>query len=192
MKQQRPPGKVRIISGKWRGRKLPVAAGDDLRPTPDRARETLFNWLDPMVDGADCLDLFAGTGALGFEALSRGANKVLMVEKNPALVQQLKQQSQQLMVADELQIINVDALQWLRTSSSKFDIVFLDPPFNENLLAGACELLVNKGHLQLGALIYVETGSEFNIDQNNFQLVNQSHAGQVQYMLLKFDQGDGN
>ncbi len=171
---------------------MSVAAVDNLRPTPDRVRETLFNWLGPVIDGAVCLDLFAGSGALGFEALSRGAGKLLMVENSPVLVRQLKLQAQQLVVAEELEIYCADALQWLRTSPSKFDIVFLDPPFHENLLAGACELLVNKGHLRAGAFVYVETGSEFNINENNFQLVKQSHAGQVQYMLLKFDEGDDN
>ncbi len=126
------PGKIRIISGIWRNSRLHVADLQGLRPTPERVRETLFNWLQPRLPGARCLDIFAGTGALGFEAASRGAGHVTLVEHNPALVRCLHDTKTRLR-ADMVEVVQADALSWLLTSHSAFDIVFIDPPFAQNL-----------------------------------------------------------
>jgi 16S rRNA (guanine966-N2)-methyltransferase len=135
-----PSGSVRIIGGRWRGSKLPVADFEGLRPTADRVRETLFNWLQPRIVGARVLDLFAGTGALGLEAASRGARRVVLVERNPTLVASLRESAVRLS-ADEpvkVEVVCEDALQWLARGSEarperQFDIVFVDPPFAAQL-----------------------------------------------------------
>jgi 16S rRNA (guanine966-N2)-methyltransferase len=127
------PGNIRIIGGRWRGTRLAVADAPGLRPTSDRVRETLFNWLMPMLPGARVLDLFAGSGALGLEAVSRGANGALLVERDPALAQSLRQACERLQ-AEAVQVIQADALQWLRVPvHGRFDLVFLDPPFDAGL-----------------------------------------------------------
>ena len=124
------PGSVRIIGGRWRGSKLPVALAPGLRPTSDRARETLFNWLQPMLAGARVLDLFAGSGALGLEALSRGAREALLVERDPALAQSLRETCARLGAGDAATVLRADALELLRAPlHGRFDLVFLDPPF---------------------------------------------------------------
>ena len=126
------PGSVRIIGGRWRGSKLPVASAPGLRPTSDRARETLFNWLQPMLAGVRVLDLFAGSGALGLEALSRGAREVLLVERDPALAQSLRDTCARLGAGDAATVLRADALELLRTPVyGRFDLVFLDPPFQD-------------------------------------------------------------
>ena len=123
------PGMVRIIGGRWRGSKLPVADVAGLRPTADRVRETVFNWLQPMLAGATVLDLFAGTGALGFEAASRGAARVVLVESDPALAANLRASAARLQ-AGEVEVACDDARHWLaRSPNHRFDLVFLDPPF---------------------------------------------------------------
>ena len=128
-----PPGHVRIIGGHWRGSKLPVADKPGLRPTSDRVRETLFNWLQPVLPGARVLDLFAGTGALGLEAASRGAAHAVLVERDPALAASLRATAQRLH-ANQVEVVCEDALHWLaRAPSQRFDIVFLDPPFDAGL-----------------------------------------------------------
>ncbi|TPW17985.1 MAG: methyltransferase, partial [Halothiobacillaceae bacterium] len=118
---------LRIIGGTWRSRRLEFPTVEQLRPTPDRVRETLFNWLQHRIGGARCLDLFAGSGALGFEALSRGANEVVFVEIDPAAVQALRANAQRLQ-ADNAQIIHEEALRYLAKPADPFDIIFLDPP----------------------------------------------------------------
>jgi len=160
-----------------------VDDASDLRPTPDRIRETLFNWLQPVIAGAECLDLFSGSGALGFEALSRGAGHVVMLEQNRTLTDGLLQQARAL-GTDKAEIINCDALKWLQSATNSFDLVFLDPPFDKNLVPKACELLVNRGHLRPDALVYVESEPGIEADGNIFRIHKQSRAGQVQYMLL--------
>ena len=125
-----PSGSVRIIGGRWRGSKLPVASAPGLRPTSDRARETLFNWLQPMLTGARVLDLFAGSGALGLEALSRGAREALLVERDPLLAQALRETCARLDAGDAATVLRADALELLRAPlHGRFDLVFLDPPF---------------------------------------------------------------
>jgi len=134
-------GNVRIIGGRWRGTRLAVADAPGLRPTSDRVRETLFNWLEPMLPGARVLDLFAGSGALGLEAISRGAGEAFLVERDPALVQSLRQACERLQ-AEAVQVMLADALQWLRLPvHGRFDLVFLDPPFDSGLWREALALL---------------------------------------------------
>lgn len=188
--RQSNKGSIRIISGKWRGRKLPVLPQPGLRPTPDRVRETLFNWLRPVIAGAVCLDLYAGTGALGFEALSRGAGRVVMIEKDRLLVQELRRQAQ-LLGTDAAEVFHADAISWLAAAEQQFDLVFLDPPFGKNLAAASCELLLNRGHLHQLSLVYVESEPGIIsgiIDDNTYQIYRQSRAGQVAYTLLKYAQ----
>jgi 16S rRNA (guanine966-N2)-methyltransferase len=129
----RTPGQVRIVGGRWRGSKLPVAAADGLRPSADRVRETLFNWLAPVVRDARCLDLFAGSGALGFEAGSRGAARVVMIERDPALVASLRESVRRLR-ADPIELHAGDAVALLgHDLGGPFDIAFVDPPFAAGL-----------------------------------------------------------
>ena len=136
------PGHVRIIGGQWRGSKLPVADKPGLRPTADRVRETVFNWLQPVVAGARVLDLFAGTGALGLEAVSRGAAQAVLVERDPALAASLRETAARLR-GDRVEIVCADALQWLAGAPTpNFDIVFLDPPFDAGLWQSALAVLL--------------------------------------------------
>jgi 16S rRNA (guanine966-N2)-methyltransferase len=128
------PGHVRIVGGEWRGTRLPVADAPGLRPTSDRVRETLFNWLQPVLPGARALDLFAGTGALGLEALSRGAREAWLVERDPRLAEALRASVARLHAGDRAHLAQADALAWLRAPlHGRFDVVFVDPPFAAGL-----------------------------------------------------------
>ncbi|WP_428773622.1 16S rRNA (guanine(966)-N(2))-methyltransferase RsmD [Vibrio sp.] len=185
--QKRPQtGFVRIISGLWRGRKLPVHNADGLRPTTDRVKETLFNWLAQDVPRSRCLDLFAGSGGLGFEAASRQASEVVMVELNPAAFRQLQQNITSLK-ADNLTAINADALQYLQATANPFDVVFIDPPFRQDLLADTVQLLEANGWLAPNAMIYIETEKELHLTgiPEHWQLYREKTAGQVSYRLYE-------
>ena len=152
-------GQVRITAGRWRGRKLRFPATDDLRPSGDRVRETLFNWLLTELPGARCLDLFAGSGALGFEAASRQTSTVVMIEQNREACRALRQHCEDL-AADDVTVIQGDAIAWLeanRASFKPFDIVFLDPPFMSPLLSTALRALEEGDWLSPQVLIYIET-----------------------------------
>jgi 16S rRNA (guanine966-N2)-methyltransferase len=150
-----PPGHVRIIGGHWRGSKLPVADVAGLRPTADRVRETLFNWLQQKLPGARVLDLFAGTGALGFEAVSRGATQAVLVERDPSLAASLRASVARLH-AGNVEVVCDDALHWLgREPVAQFDLVFLDPPFDAALWRPA--LIALKPWLAAGAWLYLES-----------------------------------
>jgi len=154
----RLPGHVRVIGGSLRGSKLPVADVPGLRPTGDRARETLFNWLQGEVSGRHALDLFAGAGALGFEAASRGAASVLLVERDARLAASLRESATRLH-AEAVQVECADALQWLaRAAQPRFDLVFLDPPFQAGLHAAAARAL--QPWLAARAWVYVELGKD--------------------------------
>ncbi|HED34489.1 MAG TPA: 16S rRNA (guanine(966)-N(2))-methyltransferase RsmD [Gammaproteobacteria bacterium] len=182
-----PVGKLRIIGGRWRSRQLPVAALEGLRPTTDRVRETLFNWLQGETGGAHCLDLFAGSGALGFEAASRGAASVLMLELQAPAVAQLKDNIKQLQ-AESIQIVREDALEWLKTApATPWDIVFIDPPFASDYLAQTCGLLENGSWLAEKATIYLEMDSARPLPAlpANWHIVKEKKAGQVCYYLAK-------
>lgn len=177
---------LRIIGGKWRGRKLDFPSVEGLRPTGDRIRETLFNWLMPELPGARCLDLFAGSGALGLEALSRGAASVVMLDSDPQVITYLRRHCETLK-ADNVMVQLGDALSWLgQQAASTFDIVFVDPPFDSGLLEPVTRLLNEKGLLSDGALVYVEIeqGGSFT-PPGQWQLFRQKSAGQVSFSLYR-------
>jgi 16S rRNA (guanine966-N2)-methyltransferase len=185
------PGQVRIIGGMWRGRKLKVPALPGLRPTPDRVRETLFNWLQPVIAGAYCLDMFAGSGALGFEALSRGAAFVDMVDQSRPMVELLRQEAERF-AASNVNIYTAIAPRQLRQPARVYDIVFIDPPFAEDLLLPCCRFLEENAFLADEAYIYLE--AKVMLDEAslpaNWRLLKNKKAGQVAYHLaLRSKQG---
>ena len=155
--------RVRIIAGDWRGRRLPVADVPGLRPSGDRSRETLFNWLQPWVVGADCADLFAGTGALGFEAASRGAASVLMVEKHPRAFAVLTESAEQLQ-AEQVSLHAGGAMSFIESlAADSLDLVFVDPPFDSNLGGLVLERLAAQGCVRSGGFVYVESPASAQI-----------------------------
>lgn len=193
------PGSVRIIAGEWRGRRLDVVAGADIRPTPDRVRETLFNWLAPMLPGMQCLDLYAGTGVLGLEALSRGAAGSWFVERDVAAATALEaalvrfcgqSQSQgqgQGQGRGKGRVIRADVRCWLAGPVSRsFDLVFLDPPYAEDELGDLCTLLA-RGWLATHAWIYLETSRARPLPglPAGWQLYREREAGEVRYALAR-------
>ncbi|WP_145580143.1 16S rRNA (guanine(966)-N(2))-methyltransferase [Yersinia vastinensis] len=177
-------GQIRIIGGKWRGRKLPVPDSPGLRPTTDRVRETLFNWLAPMIQGARCLDCFAGSGALGLEALSRYAGEAILLEADRHVAKQLSS-NLTLLSAENGQVVNTNSLQWLAQPGQPFDLVFLDPPFRQGLLAETINLLEQFNWLTADAWIYVEAEAESAAADvpTSWQLHREKIAGQVAYRL---------
>jgi len=175
---------VRIVGGQWKRSKLPVADKPGLRPTPDRVRETLFNWLGQNLGGWRVLDAFAGSGALGFEAASRGATEVLLLERDTELVDSLKATQQRLKGSAALRIERADALAWMaRHAAATFELVFLDPPFGAGLvdaaLAAAVPLLVP------GGFIYLEAPEPFAAVPPGLRLHRQARAGAVHFQLLQ-------
>ncbi len=186
-KLKAPGGKLRIIGGEWRSRQLPVVELPGLRPTTDRVRETLFNWLQNDVPGARCLDLFAGSGALGFEAASRGAAAVVLLEYQESAAKVLAQNIQTLK-AGNIQLLRQDALAFLKSQPThKFDIVFLDPPFDSDYLGEACMLLEQGGWLSEQACIYIESDSRHALPElpASWVQVRAKKAGQVSYYLIR-------
>jgi 16S rRNA (guanine966-N2)-methyltransferase len=181
------PGRLRIVAGKWRSRLLPVIDAPGLRPTSERIRETLFNWLGPGIEGAQCLDLFAGTGALGIEALSRGAKKLLFVEKSASVAAAIRKNLGDL-EATNAEVYHDDAVNFLNKSDPQsFDIVFLDPPFDMDLLAKSCGLLQEKGWLAANAIIYLEQsrGREKPVLPAGWVISHEKVAGKVSYSLVR-------
>ncbi len=181
------PGRLRIVAGKWRSRLLDIAEVPGLRPTSERIRETLFNWLAPRIHGARCLDLFAGTGALGLEALSRGAAAVVFVEKSARAVRTLRN-NVAVLEAGGATVRQADAFAWLSSGEAAlFDIVFLDPPFAADKLGELCRLLEKHDVLADGALIYLEQDrSRPDVElPERWQLVKIKTAGNVRYMLAQ-------
>lgn len=178
-------GQIRIIAGQFRGRKLPVLMADGLRPTTDRVKETVFNWLMPYIQDANCLDCFAGSGGLGFEAISRGASVVTLVELNKLAAQQLKD-NKALLKADNIQVIQQNALDFLHNNQQSYSLVFIDPPFRKGLAQQTAQLLSEKG-LTDDALIYVEMETDHNtqIMPSHWQLLKEKVAGQVVYRLYQ-------
>jgi 16S rRNA (guanine966-N2)-methyltransferase len=175
---------LRIIGGSWRGRKLRFPASAALRPTPDRVRETLFNWLGPATPDAQCLDLFAGSGALGLEALSRGAAHVTFVEQDAAAARELRTRLAEWQARDA-RVERADAVRYLAGAARPFDIVFLDPPFASQLLSRAAALL-EAGWLRRGALIYVEHAARAGLPPlpQSWQPLRAKRAGEVGYHLF--------
>lgn len=179
---------VRIIAGRHRGRRLHFVPGRGLRPTPDRVRETLFNWLQGQVPGARCLDLFAGSGALGLEALSRGARYLCAVEQNRLAAQRLRDNIAQLHEESVAEVVQLDALRLLKTTpEAPFDIVFLDPPFADTLLPAVCGLLEQHGWLADGAFIYLEQDAALAWPAlpGNWILHREGVAGQSGHRLVR-------
>ena len=176
--------RLRIIGGAWRGRRIEFPNLPDLRPTPDRVRETLFNWLQGIIEGSRCLDLFAGSGALGFEAASRGATSVTMVDADLQVANHLRRQAEAL-GARQVEIVMADAHAYLTRSPPPFDIVFLDPPFGSNLLAPLCHALDDHGVLTAGARVYLETAAAAGVPAmpGGWELLKSRTAGQVGYHL---------
>ncbi|WP_133512654.1 16S rRNA (guanine(966)-N(2))-methyltransferase RsmD [Candidatus Thiosymbion oneisti] len=177
-------GQLRIIGGRYRGRRLSIPAQPGLRPTADRVRETLFNWLQPVILGSRCLDLFAGSGALGFEAASRGADEVLMIDCSEPVTQVLAASARSLGAA-QVRVRRADALRWLAGSGGPFDLVFLDPPFHKDLLAPSCTLLSSRGWLAPGALVYLEVPANRAVLSlpPDWTLIRDKRAGQVRFAL---------
>ena len=186
-----PRGSVRIIAGKWKRRRLKVVDAEGLRPTPDRVRETLFSWLAARLENSRCLDLFAGTGALGFEAASRGAQRVVMVEQDPQAVAALRD-GRTALQAEEIEIVRADALQWLDSGRDDFDIVFLDPPFGRFQTGELCARLERSGRLRRSAVVYLESGAEDPPPAlpDGWRLLRSQRAGQVRYHLATRDRVD--
>lgn len=195
------PGKLRIIGGRWRSRQLEVLDLPGLRPTTDRVREVLFNWLQADIPGAHCLDLFAGSGALGFEAASRGAEQVILLELQAEAYRKLCD-NKRLLDAANIQCIQQDAIQWLKNAlivgeqraivddravPQLFDIVFLDPPYTSNLLQQASGLLEQSQLLTADAKLYIEHPVAQVLPElpANWQIIRGKKAGQVGYYLLQ-------
>ncbi|MGP1958915.1 MAG: 16S rRNA (guanine(966)-N(2))-methyltransferase [Arsenophonus sp. NC-CH8-MAG3] len=177
-------GQIRIIGGKWRGRKLLVFDSKGLRPTTDRIRETLFNWLIPFIKNARCLDCFAGSGALAIEALSRYAASATLIELKRSVATQLADNLDKL-EAKNAKMINSDTLNYLAQTGTAYDIIFLDPPFRKDLLQQTTLLLEQNGWLSKNCLVYVETEIEANLGMlpKNWQLHHKKFAGQIAYCL---------
>ncbi|RAW65038.1 MULTISPECIES: 16S rRNA (guanine(966)-N(2))-methyltransferase [unclassified Photorhabdus] len=182
--QRQSMGQIRIIGGKWRGRKLPVPDSPGLRPTTDRVRETLFNWLAPIIQEAHCLDCYAGSGALGLEALSRYAAQVTLIEYEHNIAKQLSA-NLDLLNAQNAEVINDSALTYLSQLGTSYEVVFLDPPFRKGMLSETIKLLEEQNWLADESWIYVEAESESTaIDVPvNWQLHREKVAGQVAYRL---------
>ena len=176
---------IRIIGGEWRSRKLTVPDAPGLRPTPDRVRETLFNWLAPTVQGARVLDAFTGSGALFLEALSRGASTGVAIDANLDAVNNLRR-NLALLQGDDAEVLRADSLHYLSNKAEQgFDIVLLDPPFHQDLLLSACQLLEDNNWLNKGAWIYTESEqapSSLGVP-STWRLHREKHTGQVHYAL---------
>ncbi|WP_237261681.1 16S rRNA (guanine(966)-N(2))-methyltransferase RsmD [Thiomicrorhabdus immobilis] len=183
-----PLGEVRIIGGDLRGRKLPVLNAEGLRPTSDRVRETLFNWLQFEIPGANCLDVFSGSGALSFEALSRGAKHATLLELDSANAKQLKQNLQQLKL-DNAQVEQVDSLQWLaQPANSHYDVVFLDPPFHKNFMQNSVDLLFKNGYVNNQAWLYLEQEKQLDwpVLPDGWECHREKSTSQVRFGLFKY------
>jgi 16S rRNA (guanine966-N2)-methyltransferase len=172
---------VRIISGKWKGRKLHFPDNAQIRPTLGRARITLFNWLAGHIEDCRCLDLFAGSGALGLEAHSRGAASTTLVDTDPRTVASLREHGARLQ-AEGLEVVRSDALRFLRTTSGSWDLVFLDPPYESNLLLPTLSIL--QGRLAEGALVFCETSDPLTAP-SGFLRLKQTRVGESHLALLQ-------
>jgi 16S rRNA (guanine966-N2)-methyltransferase len=179
-----PPGKLRIIGGSLRGSRITVPDRPGLRPTPDRVRETLFNWLAPVIQGARCLDLFAGTGALGIEALSRGAVQVDFVEADARLADLLR--ANLIRLKQDANVHADNALRFLARDAAPYDVVFLDPPFAANLWGESARALEAYGRLLDSAWIYVESPAGAEPESpRNWALHREGRAGEVRFALYR-------
>jgi 16S rRNA (guanine966-N2)-methyltransferase len=185
-RKAKPAGRVRIVGGAWRSRQIDVPVRPGLRPTPDRVRETLFNWLGPDLARLACLDLFAGSGALGFESASRGAERVVMVECDRATIATLHA-TRAALGAGQVEIVEGDAIDYLASRRGRFDVVFLDPPFRQNALSAVLEAL--PPCLAPGARVYLEAASPLEATPP-WRELRRKRAGQVSYQLLQWSADD--
>ena len=178
--------KLKIIGGNWRSRNVTFVDAPGLRPTPARVRETLFNWLQNDILGRRCLDLYAGSGALGFEAASRGAKFVIQVENNALACRALKENAIKL-AADQIKIIQSDVFRYLASDAEPFDVVFIDPPFAMGLAVQTCQWLEEKGWLSKHAKIYIEAECTLKLDgmPENWRQLKSKVAGAVGYHLFE-------
>ena len=172
---------VRIVGGAWRSRRIRFTPRENLRPTPDRVRETLFNWLGQDLTGLACLDLFAGSGALGFEAASRGARRVVMIERDRAAYAALERNKDAL-GALQVELVRADALEFLRRDTSEYDVIFLDPPFKSG--CGSELLATLPLRLADGGWVYHESGGRMTWPEG-WEVAKEGRAGQVVYQLVK-------
>ncbi len=189
-KSEMKQGKVRIIGGDWRGRKLPVLSLNGLRPTSDRVRETLFNWLQYEVAGAKCLDMFAGTGALGLEALSRGAETVTFLDNTTSVVKQLRQNLDTLHV-DKARVIQDDSLKWvIQEQHLSFDIIFVDPPFHSHLMQPAVDALFLGGCIAKQGCLYLEQEKTlpWPVLPNGWKIFREKTTSQVRFGVFKYEE----
>lgn len=182
-------GKIRIISGQFKGKTITVLNQDSLRPTPNRVRETLFNWLMHDIRHTVCLDGFAGSGALGLEALSRSAKSVVLLEKDPLIYKQLKQTAGAFQ-SEAIQLVQTDFFSFLKQTTIVFNLVFLDPPFDKELLPACLDALGSSPALLAGGLVYLESDQPLP-HPAEWEVVKSSKAGSVYYGLYKKTQPSG-
>lgn len=186
--QKQGSNQFRIIGGQWRGRRLGFPDVAAIRPTPDRVRETLFNWLQPHIPGARCLDLFAGSGAVGLEALSRGAASVTFVEQDRRVARRIQEHLQ--LLNGNGTVVEQEALSYLRRESAIYDLVFLDPPFGKGLIGEVSRLLEEQGLINNSTLIYLESEQPVTAGElpSGFIIKREKWAGQVWYGLAKYNE----
>ncbi|MGH8672369.1 MAG: 16S rRNA (guanine(966)-N(2))-methyltransferase RsmD [Burkholderiales bacterium] len=181
-----PSNSVRISGGRWRSRQIHFPPVPQLRPTSDFVRQALFNWLGQSLEGFNCLDLYAGSGVLGFEALSRGASNVVMVDSDPRVVQALRRNAQKL-AADGLEIRRHDALRFVAADKRRYDVIFLDPPFDAGVPKPLLRYL--PARLATQGLVYVESGAEWQ-PGTDWTVWKKGQAGGVHYQLLRWNLHD--
>lgn len=185
--------KIRLIAGEWRSRQVTFMPNEGIRPTPDRIRETLFNWLTPYIEGANCLDLFAGSGALSFEALSRGAAHSVLIEQNPLVLRHLQENQERLQTRDITLLLGKLPKDFERMGKLipsqlvPFDVIFLDPPFEKDLLAPCCEWLEENKWVKSGSFIYIEAEKKLEPlpIPSTWELIKEKTTQQVRYGLAK-------
>ena len=181
-------GEIRIIGGKWKGKKIYFDLNDDLRPTPDRAKETLFNWLGQDLNKMYCLDLFSGTGALGFEAFSRGAEKVTFVERNKEYLQKIKNVYLEMSEKADCDFFCAECLEWIQNNNSrtKYDLIFIDPPFNKNLIHDLLAAILEKELLSKNGQIYFEFEKKLDLEiPESLNLIKKKSLGKKSYVLAE-------
>jgi len=183
---------LRIIGGTWRSRRVQFIDSPKIRPTPDRVRETVFNWLASNIHGATCLDLFAGSGALGFEAMSRGADQVVLVEEDARIATMLNEQKDQFN-AQTIEIRNQNALTYLQNENQQYDVIFLDPPFDSDLLEKVIPMILKQQLLNVHGLLYVESATRqesiksLEILLETLICIREKVSGEVRYALYTSD-----
>jgi len=181
-------GEIRIIGGKWKGKKIHFELNDDLRPTPDRAKETLFNWLGQDLNEMYCLDLFSGTGALGLEALSRGAKKITFVEQNKKYLKKIKNVYIGMTEKEDCDFFCAECLDWVKNNNSqtKYDLIFIDPPFNKNLIDDLLATILRKELLSKNGRIYFEFEKKLDFKiPKSLNLKKEKSLGKKSYVLAE-------